>query len=94
MPPHRVGFLHRFGLKTGLIHFAILVRNQVWFSRELRECMNPFFSIQFQMSEKEREICEFDMDLKKFFYFHGSTLSNDNITEFCLKARSESRYGF
>ena len=22
MPPHRVGFLRRFGLKTGLIHFA------------------------------------------------------------------------
>ena len=22
VPPHRGGFLHRFGLKTGLIHFA------------------------------------------------------------------------
>ena len=28
-----------FGLKTG-IDFPILVRNQVWFSRELRECIN------------------------------------------------------
>ena len=29
VPPHRVGFLRRFGQKTG-----------IWFSRELRECMN------------------------------------------------------
>ena len=32
VPPHRVGFLHRFGLKTGL-NFAhiVLVWNRVWF---------------------------------------------------------------
>ena len=26
-------------------------------------------SFQFQMSKKEREICEFEMDLKNFFLF-------------------------
>ena len=30
------------------------------------------------MSEKEREICEFEMDLKSFFGLR-SNLSNDNI---------------
>ena len=41
VPPHRVGFIRRFGLKTG-IHFAHLVWNRVWILRELRECMNVF----------------------------------------------------
>ena len=41
MLPPRVGFLRRFGLKTGM-RFAILVWNRFWFSRELRECMNVF----------------------------------------------------
>ena len=52
-----------FGLKTGL-DFAYLV----WFSRELRECMNVFI-INFlsQMSKKERKICKFEMDFKKPF---------------------------
>ena len=37
VPPHRVGFLGRFGL-----------------------------TVPFQMRKKEREICEFEMDLKNF----------------------------
>ena len=41
VPPHRVGFMRRFGLKTG-IHFAHLVWNRVWILRELRDCMNVF----------------------------------------------------
>ena len=46
VPPHRVGFLRRLGLQTG-IHFAHLVWNRVWFVRELLECMNVFIvSIQ------------------------------------------------
>ena len=40
-PPHRVGFLRRFGLKT-VYTLLILVWNRVWFSRELWECMNVF----------------------------------------------------
>ena len=44
----------------------ILVWNRVWFSRELRSVWT-YLSFQFQMSKKEREICEFEMDLKNFF---------------------------
>ena len=35
-------------------------------------------SFQFQMSKKEREMSEFEMDLKNFFCLR-SNLSNDNI---------------
>ena len=44
----------------------ILVWNRVWFLKELLDCMNVFI-IQFQMSKRERKICEFEMDLKNFF---------------------------
>ena len=42
-PPHfrLVGFLRRFGLKTGT-HFAHFGLESVWFSRKLRERMNVF----------------------------------------------------
>ena len=46
-----------------------------------------YLSFRFQMSKKEREICEFEMDLKMIFGFR-SNLRNDN--NFCLKARSET----
>ena len=66
VPPHRVGFLRRNGLKTGL-HFAlILVWNRVLFSRELRSVWTYFYRFN-QMSKKEREICKFEMDLNNFF---------------------------
>ena len=39
--PHRIGFLHSFDLKRAYT-WPILVWNWVWFSRELRECMNVF----------------------------------------------------
>ena len=36
VPPHRVGFLRRVGLKTD-VHFShLMVWNRVWFSREPR----------------------------------------------------------
>ena len=71
VPPHRVGFLCGFGLKTGIrvYAFPILVWNRVWFLRELRDCKISL--------SKERKICEFEMDLKNFFL--RSNLSNDNI---------------
>ena len=59
----RVGSLRRFGLQTGI---DILVWNRIWFLRELRECMN-YSLFQFQMSKKERAICEFAMDFEKSF---------------------------
>ena len=37
-----------------------------------------YLSLQLQMSKKEREICEFEMDLTDFFLL-CSNLSNDNI---------------
>ena len=50
--PHRIGFLHCFDMKR-VYTWPILVWNWVWFSRELRECMNVFIiSIP---DEKERE---------------------------------------
>ena len=41
VPPGRVRYLRRFGLKTGIV-LPILIWNRDWFSRELRECMNVF----------------------------------------------------
>ena len=41
VPPHRVGFLRRFGLKTG-IHFAHFGLESGMVSEGLRECMNVF----------------------------------------------------
>ena len=55
-----------------------MVWNRVWFSRELRKCMNVF-SFRSQMGKKEKEICEFVEDFKKKFSRHCSNLSNDYI---------------
>ena len=41
--PHRVGFLGRFDLKTGLIHFAHFgLESGMVFEGAQRECMNVF----------------------------------------------------
>ena len=40
--------------------------------------VRTYLSFQFQMSKKEREICEFEIDLKYFFSLR-SNLSNDNM---------------
>ena len=52
----------RFGLKTGL-NFAY----RVWFSRELRECMNVFI-ISVSNVEERKKICKCEMDFKKIFF--------------------------
>ena len=41
VPPHRVGFLRCFGLKTG-IHFAYFGLESGMVFEGLRECMNVF----------------------------------------------------
>ena len=62
---YRVGFLRRFGLKTG-IHFAHFGLESGMVFEELRERMKVFI-VSLQMSKKDgREICEFEMDLKNF----------------------------
>ena len=63
VPPQRVGFLGLFGLKTST--------NFAYFGLE-----SGMVSFQFQMSKKEREICEVEMDLH--FSYLSSNLSNDD----------------
>ena len=53
-----------FGLESGVVFEGTT------------ECMNVFI-VQFQMSKKEREICEFEINLKNFCL--RSNLSNGNI---------------
>ena len=43
--------------------------------RELRECRRTYLLLQIQISKKEREISEFEMDFKKSFLL----LYNDAI---------------
>ena len=65
VPPHRVEFLRCFGLKTG-VHFAHFGLERVWFPKE-RRIVWMYLSFQFQIRKKEREICEFEMNLKNCF---------------------------
>ena len=60
VPPHRVGFLRRFGLKTGIhfVHFGL--ESAMVFKGTTGVYELIILSFQFQMSAKEREICEFD----------------------------------
>ena len=61
VPPQQLGFWAVLVWKR--VHtLPILVWNRVWFSGELWKCMNVS-SFQFQVSKKEREICQFKMDL-------------------------------
>ena len=52
----------------------ILVWNRVWFLRELRSIWT-FLLFQFQMSKKERKICEFEMPLKNSLSFVCALMS-------------------
>ena len=65
VPLHRVGFLRRFGLKTG-IHFAHFGLESGMVFEGATEC-RTYLSFQVQMSKKEREKYKFEMDLKNFF---------------------------
>ena len=61
MPPHRVGFLRRFGVKTG-IHFGHFgLESGMVFGGNTGVYDRIIYPFQFQMSKKEREICEFDL---------------------------------
>ena len=59
-------FLRRLVLKTG-IHFAHFGLESGMVFEGTTERMNVFI-VQFQMSKKEKEICEFEMDLKNFLF--------------------------
>ena len=77
MSPDRVGFLRRFGLKTDM-HFAhFCLESGMVFGGTTGVQLRTYLSFQFQMSKKEREICEFEMAWKTFCLH--SNVSNDNI---------------
>ena len=63
MPPHRVGFLRRFGLKTGIpfAHFGLESGMVFEGTTRVYERIYRF------NSKKEREISEFETDLNNFF---------------------------
>ena len=63
VPPHRVGFLCRFGLKKG-IHFAHFgLKSDMVF-----EGTTAYYVFIVSVpDEKEREICKFEKGLKIFF---------------------------
>ena len=66
VPPHRVGFLRRFGLKTG-IHFAHFGLESGMVFEGTTEYMHVFIVSIPNEQESWREICEFNMDLNNFF---------------------------
>ena len=68
VPPQRVGFLRRFGLKTGIDfpHFGPESKIGYGFPGNF-ESVRKYLLFQFQMSSKEREICQFEMAFKKSF---------------------------
>ena len=64
VPPHRVEFLRCFGLKTGVYFAHFGLESGVVFEGTT-DCMNVLIvSIP---NKKEREICEFEMNLKNCF---------------------------
>ena len=56
----------RFGLKSG-IHFAHFGVESGMVFGGTRGSVWTYLSFQFQMSNKEREICEFEMNLINLF---------------------------
>ena len=68
VPPQRVGFLRRFGLKTSIDFDHFGLESGLIFKGTTGMYERIYF-FQFQMSKKEREICEFEMDFKKSFLF-------------------------
>ena len=70
MPPHRVGFLRRFGLQRG-VHFAHFgLESGIFLEGTTGRSVWTYLSFQFQVGKKEGETCEFEMDLKNFLFVH------------------------
>ena len=74
LPYSHIGMCRLIGYGFGAVlvwkrvyTLPILVWNRVWFSRELRS-VRTYLSFQFQMSKKERKICEFKMDVISWCY--------------------------
>ena len=68
MPPHRVGFLRCFGLKTG-IHFAHFGMESGWIFEGTTGCMNVFTVSIPNEYEKKRNMRIFKkMDSDNFLF--------------------------
>ena len=67
VPPQRVWFLPRFGLKTGTDFAYYGLESGLVFEKTtgVYECIYRRF--QFQMNKKERELCEFVVGFKRSF---------------------------
>ena len=78
MPPQRVWFLRRFDQKTGIdfAHFGLESGVVFKGTTGVYECIYSFNS---KMRKKEREICEFEIDLKEIFFCCCSYLSDYDI---------------
>ena len=64
MPPHRVGFLGRFDLKTG-IHFAYFALESGMVFVGTAECLKVFI-ISIPNDKERKKNREFEMDLNNF----------------------------
>ena len=78
MPPHRVGFLRRFGLKTGiyLAYFGLESGMVFEGTTGTYESIYRFNSNEYN---NEAEICEFEIHPKNFFCLRTQNLSNDDV---------------
>ena len=74
--PHRVGFLCRFGLKTG-IHFAHFGLESGMVFERTTECMKVFIVSIPNERERKRNM-RIGNRFEEYFCLH-SNLSNDNI---------------
>ena len=64
--PPWVGFLRRFGLNMGT-HFAHFALESGMVFKGTTGACERIYCFNFQISKNEREICEFEMDLKNVF---------------------------
>ena len=76
MPPHQVGFLHRFHLKTGT-HFGYFGLESCVFFDRTTDCINVFIVSIPNQWERNRNM-RIGHGLESFFYLRSS-LSNHNI---------------
>ena len=67
MPSQRVGSLRRFGLKAGTDFACSFWSGRAYGFQGNYGNVRTYLLFQFQMSKKEREINDFDMDFKKSF---------------------------
>ena len=77
MPPHRVGFLRRFGLKTG-IHFTHFGLE----SGMVFEGTTEVYERIYRFQNKESEICEFEIDLNYFLCLRPNLNTDDIISAY------------